>query len=116
MDIETYLRSTVRRNIVTSSHHDQTHNCNQNHDHESNSSIKQVQDFGDGHQACSTHNAGYHCYHREQRMLGKATRNISGEVCGETAVEIVDEIHQPHTIFALNRTFQKRVSEFSHLV
>lgn len=40
--VDAYLRSTVSCDIVAAGHHDKTHDCDQDHDTDSQSSVPQV--------------------------------------------------------------------------
>lgn len=93
----TYLSSTIRRDVIAASHHDQPHDGNHQHDDEPGDSIPQVQHLGDGHQARGAHDAGDDRNDGQQRMLGETAGDVGAQVGRQAAVEVVDEVHQPHT-------------------
>lgn len=49
--VDTYLGSTVSCDVVAAGHHNKTHDCDQHHDADSQSSIPQVQHLCDWHHA-----------------------------------------------------------------
>ena len=94
---------------MATSHHNQAHYSNQDHDDEPSCPIPQVQDLSDWHQTRRTHDAGDDRDDGQQRVLRETTCNIGRQIRSQTAVEVIGKVYQPHTIFSLVQLRSKEV-------
>lgn len=102
---EPYLRSAVSTNVLANSRQDKAQCRKAGHKCETDGTIPQVEDLGQGHVNSSSHYCRYNADEGDEGVRLEVTRDVGRQGAVDGLVEAIDEVQKPHPTGMLTRSF-----------